>query len=154
MAQVCTVFAQVTRLNLTVCFGFGIDAWQDNLFVIYWICAVHERHFSLRFIGVWSWKMLEGLVILKWILLLIYYHSYSWYGHNSKSSTSGIGGETGHDFIRISPDFVNKRIFGHLTLLTWKPLSQEGISTDINTEKKRLTKMGSELISLYRFIWS
>lgn len=66
MAQVCTVFAQVTRLNLTVCFGFGIDAWQDNLFVIYWICAVHERHFSLRFIGVWSWKMLEGLVILKW----------------------------------------------------------------------------------------
>ena len=53
--------------------------------------------------------------------------------------------------LRISPDFVNKRIFGHLMLLTSKPLSQE-VLKDINKEKKRLTKMGSELISLYRFI--
>lgn len=37
--------------------------------------------------------------------------------------------------LRISPDFVNKRIFGHLTLLTSKPLSQE-VLKDINKEKK------------------
>lgn len=63
MALVCTVFAQVTRSNLTVCFGFGLDAWQrDNLFVIYWICAVH---FSLRFIGVWSWKNARRVSYIK-----------------------------------------------------------------------------------------